>query len=214
MLKGELANIRNEYLKGELSRKDMPANPIVLFSAWLEDAVSRNIPEPTAMMLATSTPGGIPSSRIVLLKDASDKGFVFYTHYGSRKGRELENNPHAALLFFWPALERQVRIEGTVQKVLPETSDAYFQSRPRESQIGAWASPQSEPIGSRNELLERMEKTKARFGNEPLPRPSSWGGYLVIPRAIEFWQGRANRLHDRLKYLREGELWKIVRLAP
>ncbi len=214
MLNRELENRRNEYLKGELHEEDMPAIPLILFSAWLEEAIRENIPEPTAMALSTSTPEGLPSSRMVLLKEFSAEGFVFYSHFASRKGLEMENNPYAALLFFWPALERQVRIEGTVRKVSPETSDAYFHSRPEESQIGAWASPQSQPIVNREELVERVEKTKAQFRHAPLTRPPFWGGYMVIPHSIEFWQGRANRLHDRLKYLREGEQWKIVRLAP
>ena len=189
-------------------------DPIMQFQAWFAHARQSGIKEPTAMTLATATPEGRPSARVVLLKDVGSHGFTFYTNYQSRKGRELAENAFATLVFWWDVLHRQVRVEGAVGKVAPEESDAYFQTRPRGSQLGARASAQSEVVPDRKTLEAQLHAEIARFGGQEVPRPSYWGGYCVIPEVIEFWQGRPDRLHDRLHYVRKAEGWRIKRLAP
>ncbi|MEP2772013.1 MAG: pyridoxamine 5'-phosphate oxidase [Fulvivirga sp.] len=211
----KISDIRSDYKKHKLDEKHVLNNPIKQFEKWFEEALVSAVIEPTAMNLATVSKNNTPASRIVLLKDIASDGFVFYTNYQSNKGKELEENPQAALTFFWPELERQVRIQGVVEKVSKEKSEAYFKSRPRESQIGAWASPQSAVIADRKILEDREKQLSDRFAdNEDLPKPEQWGGYLLKPLAMEFWQGRPSRLHDRLIYTLEGNNWKISRLAP
>lgn len=198
-----------------LSESDLHADPFVQFGRWFEEAkaVVKELPE--AMMLATSTLDGEVSVRAVLLKDFDERGFVFYTNYNSRKGAQLHDNPRAALTFWWPALERQVRIEGAVVRTTEEESDAYFATRPRGSQLGAWASEQSKVIAGRGDLDARFEELSATYGDRPIPRPPHWGGYRVIPILFEFWQSRTDRLHDRFAYrLRDADDWVIERLSP
>lgn len=210
--KKDLSAFRKEYILSALKEEDVPQDPLVLFSQWLDTAIERGLPEPNAMTLATANADGHPAARVVLLKEVSEGGFVFYTNYESAKGRELAANPHAALVFLWLELQRQVRINGRVDKVSPEASDAYFAIRPRNSQIGALVSPQSRIITGR-EMLEKQFDELSRQSGE-ISRPASWGGYRLVPKSIEFWQGRENRLHDRLLYTRHGDNWKINRLAP
>ena len=190
-------------------------DPITQFEKWFDEALKSKALEPNAMTLATLSPSGTPTSRIVLLKGVESGHFIFYTNYQSKKGRELEKNPACSLNFFWPELERQVRIAGAAERVSPETSDAYFQSRPRPSQIGAWASPQSTIIKDRVILEQRVLEIEKRFKDQKvLPRPKQWGGFKVIPFEIEFWQGRSSRLHDRISYTQVDNKWVINRLAP
>ncbi len=193
---------------------DAPADPLSLFGQWFADARSAELIEPTGATLATVGHDAKPSARTVLVKRFDDQGFYFYTNYSSRKGQELSANPHAALLFWWDKLERQVRIEGEVAMLSAGESSRYFASRPRGSQIGAHASPQSEVIASRAVLEQRFAETEAQFGSGEIARPENWGGYRLTPEHIEFWQGRKNRLHDRLLYIRSNKLWRIERLAP
>ena len=219
MTDAELADLRQSYTQRTLLEADVLPNAVAQFRQWLDEAVAAQLPEPAALTLATVDGAtGQPSQRVVLLKGLPDEaGFLFYTNYDSRKGHELASQPLAALNFFWPGLERQVRVEGVVEKAPENVSTEYFQSRPRGSQVGAWASPQSEVIGSREELEAREHEVEARFqGQNPLPRPPHWGGYVLRPTRLEFWQGRPSRLHDRLVYEREagGSSWKISRLAP
>ena len=209
-----IADIRKEYKLKLLLEKDVDADPIRQFQQWWNDALLSNIEEPNAMTLATTNKHGKPSARIVLLKGLSNDGFVFYTNYESRKAGELKENPHAALLFFWKELERQVRIEGTITKTSEQESAEYFSSRPQLSKIGAWSSPQSSVIASRDELEKNVSKYQQQFGDGEIPRPPHWGGYAVKPTVIEFWQGRRNRLHDRLQYTLRNDKWIIERLAP
>jgi len=207
-----ISNLRTDYGRGELSEQSAAHDPIEQFSRWFDEARAAGVRDVNAMSLATASPDARPSTRIVLLKEFDASGFVFYTNYESRKGRELRDNPLACALFFWVELERQVRIEGSVARVPEEESDRYFSQRPLEARLGAWASPQSEPIGGRAELEARMDQARARFPDPP--RPPNWGGYRIAPARIEFWQGRASRLHDRLLYVREPGGWRRSRLAP
>lgn len=214
MTKTELAALRENYTKGSLDVKDVASTPIEQFQAWFDEAVASQLLEPNAFLLSTVSNENKPSTRVLLLKGL-DNGFTFYTNYLSRKGTELAENPNACITFFWVELERQVRIEGVIEKVSDENSDAYFHSRPRGSQIGAWVSNQSMIIENREVLEEREKHLIEKFGDAPIPRPPHWGGYRLIPNYIEFWQGRPSRLHDRIAYtlLENGE-WKIDRLSP
>lgn len=211
-----IADIRINYAKQALNEDSVLHHPVRQFEVWLQEAIQSEAEEPTALVLSTVNAAGRPSGRVVLLKHVEEQGFTFFTNYDSRKGQELAERPFAALTFFWPALERQVRIEGRVEKVAPEVSDAYFHSRPKGSQIGAWASPQSQPIESREALEQRDKQYQEQFtAQELVPRPEHWGGYRLVPDQIEFWQGRPNRLHDRILYaLQENGAWSISRLAP
>jgi pyridoxamine 5'-phosphate oxidase len=210
-----VADLRREYTFQGLSEMDVHPNPFEQFKTWFDQAVAAQLPEPNAMTIATVTSDGKPSARIVLLKDYDERGFVFYTNYKSHKGQQLVENPWGAIAFWWTELERQVRIEGCVEKVSPAESDAYFHSRPIGSQLGAWASNQSQVIESREVLEQQLQKLKEEYDNKEVPRPPHWGGFRVIPNEIEFWQGRPSRLHDRLLYQRsEDGSWKIQRLSP
>ncbi|MCW3113609.1 MAG: pyridoxamine 5-phosphate oxidase [Segetibacter sp.] len=209
-----IADIRKDYKLKSLREEDVLSNPIEQFTNWWSEAVSSKIEEVNAMTLATSAIDGTPYARIVLLKGLTNEGFMFFTNYESAKGKELAQNPKAALVFFWKELERQVRIEGTVEKVSEAESEAYFVSRPVASKIGAWASPQSTTIESREILEGNVLKYQAQFGEENIPKPPHWGGYIVKPAKLEFWQGRRSRLHDRILYTKQDENWKISRLAP
>src|SRR6186997_1669821 len=209
-----IADLRKEYKLRSLLESDVDPDPIQQFQHWWNEALMSNIEEPNAMTLATSDKHGKPSARIVLLKGLSNDGFVFFTNYESRKGNELKENPFASLLFFWKELERQVRIEGTVTKTDEEKSNEYFLSRPDLSKIGAWSSAQSKVIESRDELEKNVLKYQQQFTGGLIPRPPHWGGYVVKPTLIEFWQGRPSRLHDRIQYTLSNDKWIIVRLAP
>ena len=210
----KLADIRIDYTLKSLDEKDVNASPIDQFNIWLEGAQQSKVQEWNAMNLSTVRPDGRPNSRIVLLKDV-DTGLVFFTNYNSAKGKELTHNPFAAITFFWPALERQVRFMGMVSKITSQESDEYYFSRPFASQIGAWASPQSEVIPNRTYLEEKEAKLLTLIKEETITRPEHWGGYRLIPEEVEFWQGRSSRLHDRIHYLKDsGGNWKIGRLAP
>lgn len=216
MLDPHLADLRKTYAQRSLSEADVLPAPVLQFRRWLDEALQAQLDEPTAMTLATVDEAGQPSARVVLLKGLpADEAFLFYTNYDSRKGLALAARPLAALTFFWPGLERQVRVEGRIEKAPAAVSDEYFQSRPRASQIGAWASPQSQPIASREALEQREAEMLDRFGaQDPLPRPPHWGGYLLRPHRLEFWQGRPSRLHDRIVYELAGDAWRLSRLAP
>jgi pyridoxamine 5'-phosphate oxidase len=212
------ADLRVEYRRAALDEGDVAADPYRQFARWFDEAVAAQVPEPNAMTLATVDAAGGPSARIVLLKAVDERGLTFYTNYHSRKARELQPGARAAILFFWPELERQIRIEGAVEKVDNAAADAYWMTRPRMSRVGAWASPQSEPLSGRAALEARFAEAEARYPGDSVPRPPHWGGYRLVPDAFEFWQGRASRLHDRIIYRRidqgEGVNWRIGRLAP
>lgn len=208
----DLSNFRENYSLSALNESDVPAEPLNLFNEWLDQAIAAGLPEPNAMTLATIDLDGFPAARVVLLKEISNSGFVFYTNYDSDKGIELSKNPNASLVFLWLEMQRQVRVVGQVSKVHPKTSDAYFALRPRGSQIGAWISPQSRPIPNREVLEKEYEAMLEK--DQPLKRPPHWGGYRLMPKRVEFWQGRENRLHDRILYVDFDDNWKIFRLAP
>ena len=212
----QLADLRKTYAQRTLTEADVQPDALRQFRTWLDEALAAQLDEPTAMTLATVGADGQPTTRVVLLKGLpDDAGFLFYTNYDSRKGQDLLARPRAALNFFWPGLERQVRVEGHVEKAPQAISDEYFQSRPRTSQVGAWASPQSQVIGSREELEQREQEMTQRFAAEKLlPRPPHWGGFILRPHRLEFWQGRPSRLHDRIVYERVGDEWRRSRLAP
>jgi len=210
-----IADIRKDYKLQRFLETDAKADAIEQFTAWWQDAINSEIDEVNALTLCTATADGKPSGRIVLLKGYDSNGFVFFTNYNSKKGKTLQDNPQASLVFFWKELERQVRIDGIIQKVSAAESDAYFFSRPVSSQVGAWASPQSKVIENREVIEKNVENYEKEFAVNPISRPAHWGGYRLVPDCIEFWQGRPSRLHDRLQYtLQDNKLWKIERLAP
>lgn len=213
-LRNHIIKLREDFTKGTLNETDVAAEPFIQFSIWLQQAVESKIPEVQAMNLATVSENGRPSSRIVYLREFENNHFSFYTNYNSRKGKEIQKNPNAALTFFWPELERQIRIEGKVEKASSEQSDAYFNNRPYDSKIGAWASEQSNTLSSRKELERRLDDLKARFSPETIKRPEFWGGFILKANYYEFWQGRKNRLHDRICYELKNEKWSIERLSP
>jgi pyridoxamine 5'-phosphate oxidase len=225
-MSNEIADIRKDYKLASLEEADVATNPIDQFTRWWNEAVASQIDEVNAMTLATANADGVPAARIVLLKGYNPNGFIFFTNYESDKGKNLAQNPKAALVFFWKELERQIRIEGTVEKVSAEESDRYFNSRPASSRIGAWASPQSAVIENRLVIEQNVERYSSIFANDSIERPDHWGGYIVKPTSIEFWQGRSSRLHDRIRYVLENSAynaatdtrtdlnWKIERLAP
>ncbi len=214
MLSNEIAAIRQDYLQQALNEKDVAISPFEQFEIWFQQAVKAEITEVNAMTLSTIGLDGYPNGRIVLLKGLDSRGFQFFTNYDSAKGRELAANEKASLVFFWKELERQVRVRGNVVKLSDAESDEYFNSRPEGSRIGAWVSPQSREISGREWIEEKEQELKEYFEEHPLVRPAHWGGYVLEPVEIEFWQGRASRLHDRIRYIREDQQWKIVRLAP
>lgn len=203
---------RQNYSLGELREEALPADPLMLMQQWIAEAVNRNHPEPLAFVLATVGTSGIPSSRVVLLKQLTDKGLIFFSNYKSRKGEEIELNRQVAALFFWPLLERQLRVEGEIEKTPDSVSDSYFNERPEESRLAAIISPQSQPIPSRQWLEQAFKE--ARKNLQEIRRPAHWGGYLIVPHRIEFWQGRPNRLHDRIVYQLRNDRWERFRLAP
>ncbi|WP_156306748.1 pyridoxamine 5'-phosphate oxidase [Sphingobacterium endophyticum] len=210
----EIAAIREDYAKSSLIESDVLHDPIQQFKKWFDEAISSQVTEPTAMVLSTVNEKGFPSSRVVLLKDIKSEGLSFFTNYNSRKGQEILQNPHVSILFFWPELQRQVRFEANVEKLSKEDSDEYFASRPRGSQIGAIASPQSVIIPNRESLEKRVAEVELEMGDLAIPRPEFWGGFLIKPVRVEFWQGRSSRLHDRIVYILENDIWTINRLAP
>ncbi|CAN5902469.1 pyridoxamine 5'-phosphate oxidase [soil metagenome] len=209
-----LHKLRHDFSKMSLDESMVDADPVKQFDAWFRAAVEGKVNEPNAMVLSTVDENSRPSSRVLFVRNYDEKGFVFYTNYRSRKAKSIEKNTNGALLFFWPELERQVRIEGKLLKQTAEESDRYFNSRPRGSQLGAWTSPQSEIIADRKVLEDELAEIEKKFGGKDIPRPEWWGGYLLVPDRIEFWQGRPSRLHDRICYVKENDHWKIVRLAP
>ena len=209
-----IADLRREYALASLDERDVAPDPVAMFSRWFADAQAADVAEPNAMTLATASADGAPSARMVLLKGVDDGGFVFFTDYRSRKAAELDANPRAALVFHWVELERQVRIAGSVARVAREETEAYFRTRPLGSRLGAWASEQSSVISGRAVLDARLRDVETRFPGEDVPVPPHWGGYRLAPGSVEFWQGRASRLHDRIRYVRRGGAWAIERLSP
>jgi pyridoxamine 5'-phosphate oxidase len=212
--RAELASLRAEYQLAGLDETDLAADPFTMFARWFDAARDAGVLEPNAMVLSTVSADGVPSARTVLLKGVTEHGFVFYTNYESRKAAELSANPHCSLLFGWYELQRQVRIEGAASRIPRADTEAYFATRPRDSQLGAWASPQSSVVGSRADLEAAYADLEERFAGADVPAPPHWGGYLVTPQRVEFWQGRRSRMHDRLSYRREGARWVVERLAP
>jgi len=211
----ELFDLRRDFTLNSLDEKDIDADPVIFFRQWLDQAIGAKALEPNAMVLSTATPDGRPSSRVVLLKEIEAGSFIFFTNYESRKGEQISHNKYGALNFVWHELERQVRVEGIVEKIPAKESDRYFELRPPKSKLGAWASPQSHVIPGRKYLDDMMAEFEEKYKNKPVPRPQNWGGYILKPSLIEFWQGRPNRLHDRIQYtLNEDRQWKIERLAP
>ena len=208
-----IADLRKDYKLASLNEADVASSPLAQFDKWFKEALSAELPEPTAMTLATCDAQSRPSARMVLIKDFDERGFVFFTNYESHKGQDLTANNRAALLFFWPELERQIRIQGRVEKVSAADSEEYYRSRPLASRISAWASPQSQVLPSRTALEARVAAFEAEHGENP-PRPAHWGGYRVVPQVMEFWHGRRDRLHDRIQYRLNNAVWKIERLAP
>jgi pyridoxamine 5'-phosphate oxidase len=213
-IRPEVADLRRDYTLEAMVEAHANRDPFVQFQQWFDAAVRAELPEPNAMTLATIDAAGFPAARIVLLKDFDPRGFVLFTNYNSHKGQELSQTPRAALVFLWAELERQVRIQGTVEKISPEESDSYFYSRPHNSRLGAWASNQSEVIADRGVLDRQLEALKAEYEGKEVPRPPHWGGFRVKPHTIEFWQGRTSRLHDRLRYRLGDGVWGIDRLSP
>ena len=210
-----VAQFRRQCVQASLTERDVDPNPSIQFARWFQDALRAELPQPYAMTLATATPDGTPSARIVLLKDFDERGFTFYTNYDSQKGHELAQNPRAALVFYWPDLCRQVRITGRASPVTPEESDAYWRSRPVGSRLGALASRQSQILRDRGELETRLKYLSEAYQSSDIPRPAYWGGYRMTPRTLELWHGRENRLHDRLRYtLQEDDRWRLERLSP
>ncbi|MEE4197486.1 MAG: pyridoxamine 5'-phosphate oxidase [Bacteroidales bacterium] len=207
-------SLRNEYMKKKLSKKDVHPDPFKQFVKWMDEAIKAGVYEPTAMSLATTGKNLLPSNRIVLLKEIMDQGFVFFTNYESKKGHQLAENPYGSILFFWPELEKQIRIEGRIEKTPREISDNYYLTRPAKRRIGAWASPQSREIPHRDHLEKLQADYEKKFAHHPPHRPENWGGFMLIPYTFEFWQGRPNRLHDRIEYYFDDNDWKIRRLAP
>lgn len=208
-------SLRIDYTHGRpLDEPDMAREPADQFRRWFDEAVSFGVHEPNAMALATVSAQGAPSVRIVLLKDFDTDGFTFFTNYTSHKGHDLAANPHASAVFYWREQERQVRVDGAVHKLPADQSEAYFHTRPREAQIGAWASHQSAPLASRHALEAQFQEIRDRYQDQPIPLPPFWGGYLIVPSVVEFWQGRGGRLHDRLVYRRQNDQWQLVRLSP
>lgn len=207
-----IKELRTDYLKSELNAKDLSEEPITLFQHWISEAITYSN-DANAFVLSTVNSNGVPSSRVLLLRGATEKGFCFFTNYSSRKSQEIELNPNVCMNFFWPEMERQVRINGSISRLSEQESDDYFNSRPYESRIGAWSSPQSKVIESREVLDNKIQVLKKKYPNE-VPRPKNWGGYTIVPNEIEFWQGRASRLHDRFLYKKDGVNWTIRRLAP
>jgi len=206
--------LRHDFSKSSLTEKEVNPDAILQFEKWFKEAVDAKVNEPNAMTVSTADEKGKPSARILLLRNFGKNGFVFYTNYNSRKGEEISKNPQCALLFFWPELERQIRIEGVLEKQNSSDSDIYFNTRPRGSKLGAWSSPQSKVVSNREELDKAYEMMSNKFPNEEVPRPEFWGGYILKPDTIEFWQGRPSRMHDRILYTNNGKSWKIERLAP
>jgi pyridoxamine 5'-phosphate oxidase len=206
--------LRREFSGRPLREQDVGPNPFVLFRQWLQEAVESKLPEPMAMTLATATRDGKPSARVVLLKQVDDRGFVFFTNYESRKSEELTQNPSASLLFYWEELHRQIRLEGRAERISRQETEEYFRTRPYESRISAWASKQSSVIGSREELEKKFLEYSQRFSSDDVPAPQFWGGFRLIPETFEFWQGRENRLHDRICFRKRGVAWTIERLSP
>ena len=213
-LKNYINTLRHDFSKQTLDEADVNQSPFLQFEKWFKEAVDSKVNEPNAMTVATVSSSGQPGARILLMRNFNENGFVFYTNYTSRKGENIADNPKAALLFFWPELERQVRIEGTLTKQTAEESDRYFYSRPRTSKLGAWTSEQSKIIAGRSVLDEEYKKLSEKYPGEDVPRPGYWGGYVLNPHSMEFWQGRPSRLHDRILYTLENNSWKISRLAP
>lgn len=210
----DIASLRKDYTLKTFDESHLLSDPLEQFKLWFKEALESEVMEPNAMTLATVQNDGKPSARVVLLKGIHNNGFLFYTNYNSNKGKEIQKNPYGALVFFWPELQRQVRIEGIMEKGNEQDADEYFNSRPLESRIGAYASNQSETIGSRKELDDKYESYKLLFEKEPLLRPPHWGGYVLMPKTFEFWQGRSSRLHDRFLFSMENQSWKIERLSP